>query len=71
LKIVQAYIFFSIKFAGGTSDLMFKLSKALEKKNVDNTILCGSYKFDNILASKLKKTKFAVLDFFVKPIILA
>ena len=65
MKIVQAYIFFSIKFAGGTSDLMYKLSKALEKKNVDNTILCGSYKFDNILASKLKKTKFAVCNSYL------
>ena len=34
MKVLQAYIFFSIKFAGGTSDLMFKLCKALEKKNI-------------------------------------
>ena len=46
MKVLQAYIFFSIKFAGGTSDLMFKLCKALQKKDIKNTILCGSYKFD-------------------------
>ncbi len=55
MKVLQAYIFFSIKFAGGTSDLMFKLCKALEKKNIKNTILCGSYNFDKNLSLKLKK----------------
>jgi len=60
MKILQAYIFFSIKFAGGTSDLMFKICKALEKKNIKNTILCGSHNFDYDLSLKLKKTEFKV-----------
>jgi glycosyltransferase involved in cell wall biosynthesis len=58
MKILQAYLFFSIKYAGGTSDLMFKISKALEKANIKNAILCGSYKFDYELSKKLKKTEF-------------
>lgn len=60
MKVLQAYIFFSIKFAGGTSDLMFKLCKALEKTNVKNTVLCGSYNFDKSLSKKLEKTNFKV-----------
>lgn len=64
MKILQAYIFFSIKFAGGTSDLMFKLCKALEKKNVKNTVLCGSHQFDKDLSKKLKNTSFVVCRSF-------
>ena len=60
MNVLQAYIFFSIKFAGGTSDLMFKLCKALEKKNIKNTVLCGSFEFDQDLAKRLKNTKFKV-----------
>lgn len=64
MKILQAYIFFSIKFAGGTSDLMFKLCKALEKKNIKNTVLCGSHQFDSDLSKKLKNTSFVVCRSF-------
>ncbi len=65
MKICQAYLFFSIKFAGGTSDLMFKLCKALEKSKIQNTVLCGSHEFDKELASKLKKTNFVVCKSFL------
>lgn len=65
MKVLQAYIFFSIKFAGGTSDLMFKLCKALQKKDIKNTILCGSYKFDKNLSLKLKKTEFKVFNSYL------
>lgn len=64
MKILQAYIFFSIKFAGGTSDLMFKICKALEKKSVKNTVLCGSHQFDKDLSKKLKNTSFIVCRSF-------
>jgi glycosyltransferase involved in cell wall biosynthesis len=65
MKVLQAYLFFSIKYAGGTSDLMFKICKALEKINVKNTILCGSYEFDSNLSKKLKKTEFKIFKSYL------
>jgi glycosyltransferase involved in cell wall biosynthesis len=65
MKVLQAYLFFSIKYAGGTSDLMFKICKALEKINVKNTILCGSHEFDSNLSKKLKKTEFKIFKSYL------
>jgi glycosyltransferase involved in cell wall biosynthesis len=65
MKVLQAYLFFSIKYAGGTSDLMFKICKALEKINVKNTILCGSHEFDFNLSQKLKKTEFKIFKSYL------
>ena len=31
MRILHSYLFFSIKYAGGTSDLMFKILKAQAK----------------------------------------
>lgn len=58
MKILHAYLFFSIKFAGGTSDLMYKIAKAQEKQGVNPAILSGNYKFDEELASELTLTRF-------------
>ena len=44
---------------------MFKLCKALQKKDIKNTILCGSYKFDKNLSLKLKKTEFKVFNSYL------
>lgn len=60
LKVCHAYLFFSIKFAGGTSDLMFKLCKAQAKQGLQPTIYTGDYKFDHELAAKLKNVNFRI-----------
>lgn len=61
LKVCHAYIFFSIKFAGGTSDLMYKLCKSQSKFGLEPTIYSGDYKFDDELAADLSKTNFKVV----------
>lgn len=60
MKICHAYIFFSIKFAGGTSDLMCKIVKAQAKAGLSPAILSGDYKFDEELAGTLKGVDFHV-----------
>ena len=50
MKILHAFIFFSIKHAGGTSDLMYKIAKAQKKAGLSPIILSGDYKFDYDLA---------------------
>ena len=61
MKILHAYLFFSIRFAGGTCDLMFKLAKAQKKQGLYPAIYCGDYKFDNSLAEKLIGTRFKIV----------
>jgi len=53
MRILHPFVFFSIKFAGGTSDLMFKIAKAQKKAGLEPIILSGSYKFDDELADSL------------------
>ena len=50
MNTLHAFPFFSIKFAGGTSDLMYKLVKAQEKAGLKPSISCGDYKYDAELA---------------------
>lgn len=61
LRICHAFLFFSIRFAGGTSDLMFKICKAQEKQKHQPMVYSGDYKFDHELAEKLPNTRFRVL----------
>ncbi|MEP3048381.1 MAG: glycosyltransferase family 4 protein [Hyphomicrobiales bacterium] len=61
LRICHAFLFFSIRFAGGTSDLMFKICKAQEKQKHHPIVYSGDYKFDSELADKLPKTRFRIL----------
>ena len=61
MNICHAYLFFSIRFAGGTSDLMYKICKAQEKQGNKPSIYTGNYEFDHELADKLPKTRFRVL----------
>ena len=35
MRILHPFVFFSIKFAGGTSDLMFKIAKAQKKAGLE------------------------------------
>ena len=60
MKICHAYIFFSIKFAGGTSDLMYKIVKAQAKIGHSPAIITGNYKFDSELAESLDGTVFHI-----------
>ncbi len=53
MRILHPFVFFSIKFAGGTSDLMFKIAKAQKKAGLEPIILAGDYKYDKELAERL------------------
>tara|TARA_B100001939_G_scaffold272971_1_gene240775 strand:- start:57 stop:1199 length:1143 start_codon:yes stop_codon:yes gene_type:complete len=53
MRILHPFVFFSIKFAGGTSDLMFKIAKAQKKAGLEPIILAGNYKYDQELADRL------------------
>ncbi len=64
IRVLHAYLFFSVKFAGGTSDLMFKIAKNQQNTSVVPCILTGDYKLDIDLMKKLPKTKFFVLKSF-------
>jgi len=57
MKILHSYVFFSIKFAGGTSDLMFKILKAQADDGSEPVLLTGDYKFDSDLFETLKGVK--------------
>ena len=61
MNICHAYLFFSIRFAGGTSDLMFKICKAQEKLGHKPIVYSGHYEFDHDLAAKLPNTKFRII----------
>ena len=60
MKICHAFIFFSIRFAGGTSDLMYKICKAQVKQGHKPVVYSGHYKFDQELADSLTGTEFRV-----------
>lgn len=64
MKILHAFIFFSIKHAGGTSDLMFKIAKAQKKAGLSPIILSGDYKFDYELADNLPGVEFIICKSF-------
>lgn len=64
MKILHAFVFFSIKYAGGTSDLMYKIAKAQKKAGLSPIILSGDYKFDSDLAASLDGVEFVVCKSF-------
>ena len=53
MRILHSYLFFSIKYAGGTSDLMFKILKAQAKFGTRPVLLTGDHMFDEALFDKL------------------
>ena len=57
MRVLHSFIFFSIKFAGGTSDLMFKILKAQAKSGGEPLLLTGDYKYDEDLFKQLSKVK--------------
>ena len=64
MTILHAFVFFSIKHAGGTSDLMFKIAKAQKKAGLNPIILSGDYKFDYDLADSLVGVDFVICKSF-------
>ncbi len=62
INVLHVYLFFSIKYAGGTSDLMYKIAKNQEKTEVKPSILTGNYKIDYDLIKKLPNTDFHILN---------
>ena len=60
MRIVHCFPFFSIKFAGGTSDLMYKIVKAQSKAGLKPIVLSGDYKFDGELAKTLQGVEFMI-----------
>jgi len=61
LTICHPFLFFSIRFAGGTCDLIFKIAKAQAKGGHKPVIYSGDYKFDAELAESLKGADFRVV----------
>jgi glycosyltransferase involved in cell wall biosynthesis len=60
MKICHAFVFFSIRFAGGTSDLMYKICRAQIKQGHSPVVYSGDYRFDRELAAKLPAAEFRV-----------
>ena len=61
IKVVHSFNWFSIKKAGGTSDLMFKIVKSQEKhQELLPTILTSDDNLDYDLKNKLLKTNFII-----------
>ena len=46
MKIIHPFIFYSVKFAGGTSDLMYKIAKAQTDAGNQVEIWTGDYNID-------------------------
>jgi glycosyltransferase involved in cell wall biosynthesis len=67
ISVAHPFIWFSIRKAGGTSDLMFKLIKAQENNStIKPLIVTSSDNLDYSLKSKLKKTTFIVTKNIIK-----
>lgn len=64
-KICHVFPFFSIRYFGGTSDWMYKLTKAQAKAGMEPTILSGDYLFDQELADTIPEVKFRVLKSYL------
>jgi len=64
-QVVHAYLFFSIRFAGGTCDLIYKICKYQARTRLRPIVLTGSYEFDEKLASSLKDTEFIKVPSFL------
>ena len=60
MRILHAFIFFSIRFAGGTCDLIYKLAKVQACAGLKPIISTGDYKFDAELSESLTGVEFWV-----------
>ena len=57
MNVLHSYLFFSIKYAGGTSDLMYKILKAQAKSGASPVLLTGDFNFDEALFERLEKVQ--------------
>ena len=61
IKVIHAFIWFSVKKGGGTCDLMYKIVKSQEKHSaLKPGIISSSDYLDNSLVKDLGKTKFII-----------
>jgi glycosyltransferase involved in cell wall biosynthesis len=65
MKICHVFPFFSIKYFGGTSDWMYKLTKAQADAGMEPVILTGDYLFDQELADSIPNVKFRILPSYM------
>lgn len=65
MRILHSYLFFSIKYAGGTSDLMFKILKAQAKVGTRPVLLTGDHMFDEELFDKLSDVELIKVPSFL------
>ena len=54
MKILHVFPFFSLKFAGGTADFIYKLAGAQFRQGHEVTVYTGGYKIDEEYAKSLK-----------------
>ncbi len=54
MNILHVFPFFSVKYAGGTCDFIYKLAKAQQQRGHNVTIYTGDYKLDQEYANSLK-----------------
>ena len=61
IRVIHAFIWFSIKKGGGTCDLVYKIVKSQEKHpSLKPSIISSSDHLDNLLVKDLSKTKFII-----------
>lgn len=57
MKILHVFLFFSVKYGGGTVDLVYKLARAQMQRGHDVTIYTGNYKLNKEYLGSLKGVK--------------
>ena len=57
MKILHIFLFFSVKYGGGTVDLVYKLARAQMQRGHDVTIYTGNYKLNKEYLGSLKGVK--------------
>lgn len=54
MKVLHVFPFFSLKHAGGTCDLIYKLCRAQSQRGYEVTVMVGEYKLDKEYADSLE-----------------
>lgn len=58
IRVLHAFVFFTIRFAGGTCDLIYKIVKAQNRAGLKPIVSSGSYNFDAELAASVSEVEF-------------
>ena len=61
MKILQVFDFLSLPHGGGTVDIVYKLSRALERRGHKVTVCIGNYRLDQDYIDSLVNVKVKVL----------